>query len=918
MMSLKGEQLKKILLDSQNYRLNSKLYGEFYIDSSDIEDSWIAPDFMTELGYAKDDMHDADFWSLLHLVDRKQLMKQLKGGAFMERSTVASLVRLKRKDKVYVQASLKIQLIKSSNSGEPEVFYGICTLLPEAKGQLPIERVSYSRMVLEAIPDMFFVINAQGLILDYKPGKSEESANLDADETIGLSINEVMPDFVVDQISKCIDLLESGNPASTFEYALDWDSGTEYYACHLSTLGEGVFLAIVQNVTHRKRKDEMLKEVFERRRIFIEQAPNAIAMLDKDLRYLAVSNQWIEDYNLQNVQILGVDHFSIFNNVDAKFKSLMHDALRGNGFKSNADPYLRNDGLEMIIKWEARPWYISNDDIGGIIILTEDITERSRIAHENARLSTLQQLLMGISTRFMNVTNKDFDSEVQHALALLGNDVSADRIYVFQYDWANHCSNNTHEWCAEGIEPQMDELQGLSFDFSLDWPEKHKKGEEIYIADSAALEEGPLKEILLPQDIKSLLTIPLLHQGDCLGFVGFDSVFKCSPFPEKERELLSLFADMLVNVMVRLKAQRELRNTKAQLEGILLEMNDVVWSLSLPSQETVFLSPSAEKLVGCPINLGEKNVFWWEEFIHPEDKFIFNNIMSDLSIEGKYAGQLRIIANDGEVKWVHSHGRVIRNSEGKAIRIDALVSDITAQKRNELKVNDLLNLANDQNDRFKNFAHIVTHNLRSNSTNIDILLKFWMEEEDPKIKMDFLNNLQHAVTCLNKNIEDLNEVVELTTNTDAALRPIGLAVAANASLGSLQAFQNSAGAQVEMEIGPEMKVLAVPAYLTSVLHNLINNGIKYRHPERKPVVHIRAEKEGDFCVLDIRDNGLGIDLKEHGSKLFGFLKTFHHHPEARGLGLFITKNQVIAMGGRIEVDSVPGEWTAFKVYLKVA
>lgn len=918
MTALKKEHLVKIQQDSLHYKLNSKLYGEFYIDSIDVKESWIAPDFMIQLGYTKSEAADADFWSLLHLLDRRQLMKQLKSETFKETSSFASLVRLKRQDQVYVPANLQIQLVKSSDSGAPEIFYGVCMLLPEPNSHMPIEHVSYSRMVLEAIPDMFFVINVQGLILDYKPGNTEDAATLNAEEAIGEYLTEVIPGFIVDQINKCIDVLKSGKPASTFEYALDWESGTEYYACHLSMLGEDVFLAIIQNITHRKRKDEMLKEVFERRRIFIEQAPNAIAMLDKDLRYLAVSNQWIEDYKLQDVQILGVDHFSIFNNVDAKFKFLMQDALRGNGFKSNADPYLRNDGLEMIIKWEVRPWYISNDDIGGIIILTEDITERSRIAHENARLSSLQQLLMGISTRFMNVTNKDFDSEVHHALALLGNNVSADRIYVFQYDWANHCSNNTHEWCAEGIEPQMDELQGLNLDFSLDWPERHKKGEEIYIANSAALDDGPLKEILLPQGIKSLLTIPLLHQGDCLGFVGFDSVFQCSSFPEKERELLSLFADMLVNVMVRLKAQRELRNTKAQLEGILLEMNDVVWSLSLPSQETVFLSPSVEKLVGCPINLKEKSVFWWEEFIHPDDRFIFDSIMNDLSTKGKYSGQHRIIASGGEVKWVHSQGRIIRNSEGNAIRIDALVSDISAQKRNELQVNALLKLANDQNDRFKNFAHIVAHNLRSNSSNIDILLKFWMEEEDPKIKMDFLNNLQHAVTCLNKNIEDLNEVVELTTTTDAALRPIGLAEAAQASLASLQAFQNSAGAQVEMEIASELKVLAVPAYLTSVLHNLISNSMKYRHPDRKSVVNICAEKEGDFCVLDIRDNGLGIDLKEHGSKLFGFLKTFHHHPEARGLGLFITKNQVMAMGGRIEVDSVPGEWTAFKVYLKLA
>lgn len=918
MTSLKEALLTKIKQNNEHFRLNSKLYGEFYIDSNDVEESWIDPDFMMQLGYEKEDVYDADFWSLLHAVDRKRMKKQLMGNVFKETSAIGSLVRLKRRDNVYAQASLKIQLVKSSNSGVPEIYHGVCVLFPDAVEHFPVEPVSYSRMVLEAIPDMFFVIDAQGMIVDYKPGKAEEAANLKADEVIGENITEALPGFVVDQINKCFAALKSGKPASAFEYALDWDSGTEYYACHLSAIGEDVFLAIIQNITLRKRKDEMLREVFERRRIFIEQAPNAIAMLDKDLRYLAVSNKWVEDYNLHDVKILGTEHFSIFNNVDAKFKSLMYDALRGNGFKSKADSYVRNDGLEMLIKWEVRPWYVSNDDIGGIIILTEDITERTRIAHENSRLSTLQQLLMEISTRFMNVTNRDFDAEVHQALVLLGNNVSADRIYVFEYDWANHCSNNTHEWCAKGIDPQMDELQGLNLDFSLDWPERHRRGEEVYIADSAALEEGPLKEILLPQGIKSLLTIPLLHQGECLGFVGFDSVFQCSSFPEKERELLSLFADMLVNVMLRLKSQRELKHTKAQLEGILLEMNDVVWSVSLPSQETVFLSPSVEKLAGGPVSFEDKSIFWWEEFIHPDDRSIIENIMHDLSTDGTYSGQHRIVAKGGEVKWVHSQGRIIRNREGKAIRIDAMISDITAQKRNELQVNALLNLANDQNDRFKNFAHIVTHNLRSNSSNIDILLKFWMEEENPNIKKDFLKNLQDAVSCLNKNIEDLNEVVELTTTTDAALRPISLAEAAKASLGSLQAIQNSAGAHIELEIENELNVLAVPAYLTSVLHNLINNSIKYRHPERKPMVNIRAEKKGDFCVLYIRDNGLGIDLKAHGSKLFGFLKTFHHHPEARGLGLFITKNQVIAMGGRIEVDSVPGEWTAFKVYLKVA
>jgi sensor histidine kinase regulating citrate/malate metabolism len=74
--------------------------------------------------------------------------------------------------------------------------------------------------------------------------------------------------------------------------------------------------------------------------------------------------------------------------------------------------------------------------------------------------------------------------------------------------------------------------------------------------------------------------------------------------------------------------------------------------------------------------------------------------------------------------------------------------------------------------------------------------------------------------------------------------------------------------------------------------------------------------EGDFVVLDIKDNGLGIDLKKHKAKLFGMYKTFHNNKEARGIGLFITKNQVEAMGGKIEVESTVNKGTTFKIYMK--
>jgi signal transduction histidine kinase len=107
-----------------------------------------------------------------------------------------------------------------------------------------------------------------------------------------------------------------------------------------------------------------------------------------------------------------------------------------------------------------------------------------------------------------------------------------------------------------------------------------------------------------------------------------------------------------------------------------------------------------------------------------------------------------------------------------------------------------------------------------------------------------------------------------------------------------------------------------PAYLDSILLNLISNALKYSSPDRQPIIHIECKAlpgnaEGHQWALSIKDNGLGIDLKNNGHKLFGMYKTFHGNADAKGIGLFITKNQIESMGGSISVESAPNEGTTF-------
>jgi signal transduction histidine kinase len=105
------------------------------------------------------------------------------------------------------------------------------------------------------------------------------------------------------------------------------------------------------------------------------------------------------------------------------------------------------------------------------------------------------------------------------------------------------------------------------------------------------------------------------------------------------------------------------------------------------------------------------------------------------------------------------------------------------------------------------------------------------------------------------------------------------------------------------------------AYLDSIVLNLLSNAIKYRRPDEDPIITIEAGERNSVSYFIIQDNGKGIDLEKYGEKLFGMFKTFHGNRDARGIGLFITRNQIEALGGTIEVESKVGEGTKFTVYL---
>ena len=169
----------------------------------------------------------------------------------------------------------------------------------------------------------------------------------------------------------------------TCEVRLAPGIGEEFYA-RLDSIfiedasGEGLARTSLSDISYSKRAEAELREREEQLRLFAEHAPAAIAMLDSNMRYVAVSRRWISDYGLLGQQLAGRSHYDVFPEIPERWKAIHRRCLAGAVERAEEDSFERIDGSTQWIAWEIRPWYVASNAVGGIIIFSEDITERKR------------------------------------------------------------------------------------------------------------------------------------------------------------------------------------------------------------------------------------------------------------------------------------------------------------------------------------------------------------------------------------------------------------------------------------------------------------------------------------------------------------------------------------------------------------
>ncbi len=340
-------------------------------------------------------------------------------------------------------------------------------------------------------------------------------------------------------------------------------------------------------------------------------------------------------------------------------------------------------------------------------------------------------------------------------------------------------------------------------------------------------------------------------------------------------------------------------------------------------QTLTFQSSSTfDEILGLPAG-DVKPMAMWLNLIHPDYRKTIGEKADKATAEKSRFSEQYLIRkyNTGEECWVAAIGEHNLDENGEVLSIFGTLQDITESKSLEVDLNNSYVIATEQNKRLSNFSYIVSHNLRMHAVNIHGLLNLYNDSDTEEEKDEVIALLARASQHLDETMHHLNDVVAMQNALSVEIEPQVLNSHIVHALNTLQSQIENRKVIIENRVPVDTIVNYNPAYLDSIILNLISNAIKYSHPDRQPIIFIdfykeHPERANTKFVLEIKDNGIGIDMHKNGHKLFGMYKTFHNNKDAKGIGLFMTKYQIEAMGGHIEVTSVLNEGTTFKIFIK--
>ena len=390
-------------------------------------------------------------------------------------------------------------------------------------------------------------------------------------------------------------------------------------------------IGIVSDITERKKAEETITHSHDLMRYIIEHTRSDVAVHDRDLNYIYVSQSYLKDYNVKEQDVIGKHHYDVFPDLPQKWRDVHQKVLKGEILSAEDDPYVREDGTTDWTSWECRPWYEADGSIGGLIVYTEITTERKQAEAENIRIKNFYESILESIINGVWVTDDD--------------------------DVINYANRGMGE--IAGIPPE----QIVGARVLIDFPEGTLKFFKPYYLEA--------KETLQPVFYDSIsIKTPGGQQSYQTGWL----------IPQTKDGKYSGMICTVEDVTKRKLVEEALKESEEKYRLMIMNSPDMILLQEEDGRGT-YLSPQAESVIGYKpeemINIA------FPEIIHSEDReMALEAYKNALKGEELINFEYRIRNKSDEINWLSHTARPIIK-DGELVGIQSNIRNITQSKHVE-------------------------------------------------------------------------------------------------------------------------------------------------------------------------------------------------------------------------------------------
>jgi len=729
---------------------------------------------------------------------------------------------------------------------------------------------AFTRDVLDSLPAHICVLDKRGIIRKtndaWKRFIKEISNPVSTIGEVGDNYFEVWRQAIasgdarVQSILRGIeDVLEGREQTFNTEYPCHAPHEARWFLLRVMPLkdGSGVVLAHL-NITQRKNAEAALRETTDRLTLLMKNAPAALAMLDRDLRYLAVSHRWITDYRLEGQDLIGRSHYEVFPDVSESWKIVHQRGLAGEVIRNEEDHFVRKDGSEQWLQWEVRPWLADDGAVGGIVILSEDITHRRRaeeaLKESQRQLATLIGNLPGFVYRCRN-----------------------DRAWTFDY-LSEGVSDLTGYTAQEYLV-----RRSISYGDNTYPADRERVWQEIQAAVAQHRPYETTYRILTKLgEVKSVW-----ERGE--GIYGTDGT-------------LSYLEGFVTDITERKRAEHLLRQSEERYRRLIAISPYAI--VVIRGDRILFANDQAIKLFGA-VKADEilgKSVM---DLFHHDHHSAIRERIHEL-VEGRAQVPMleeKIVTLNGRPVDAEVSAARFVDEEGPAILV--MLRDISERKRLQEQLR--------KTERIAELGTVASGMAHEIGTPMNVILGRAEYLMDRVTEEPIKKGLRTIITQVERITRVMNQLLSFARRKTPERIALDLKQVVEDSLEMFH--ERLARSQIEVELrltDPCPMVLADADQMSQVLINLVMNAVHSMPDGGTLRVYLAPEPQA--VKLAITDTGHGIP-REVIKKIFDPFFTTKEFGKGTGLGLTVVKGIIEEHQGSIAVESQEGRGTTFTILL---